>query len=567
MRQINEMYTEKGKKLKDGAVFCEYYPRPMLKRDSFFSLNGIWDFGVSDNEIVYDKKIRVPFCPESLLSEVNQAFDEDKILFYKKEFTLPEDFNKGRVILHFGAVDQCCEVYLNNTFVGGNIGGYDEFSFDITDILAENNLLELRVTDKLSNCILPYGKQCKNPKGMWYTRVSGIWQTVWIESVPCEYIKSIKIDVTLSSAHIAIDGINDGKIIVPCINKETIIKEGRADIEIDNPVLWTPENPYLYDFIIEAGNDRVESYFALRTLSIGVYDGKKRLLLNDTPYFFHGVLDQGYFPDGIFTPADLSCYTDDILKMKNLGFNMLRKHIKIEPEFFYSECDRLGMIVFQDMVNNGKYSFIKDTALPTVGMLKKNDKYTHKDAESRKAFMLSMQKTVERLYNHPSICQWTIFNEGWGQFCADEMYNRLRELDSSRFIDSASGWFIAKNNDFDSRHIYFKKLKVKECDKPIFISEFGGYSLNIENHIFNLKSSYGYGKFKCREDFVTALKNLYLNEVLPLIDKGLCATVYTQLSDVEDETNGLLTYDRMVSKVKEEEFAEISEKLKEKILK
>ena len=565
MREINTLYTEKGENFDVNAD--KIYPRPGLKRDSFFSLDGIWEFGVGTTE-VYDRKICVPFCPQSLLSGIGEVFSEDKTLFYKKEFSLPENFNIGRVLLHFGAVDQQCEVYLNGILIGEHLGGYDAFSFDITEILLKENVLSVKVKDILRNKIMPYGKQCENPKGMWYTSVSGIWQTVWCESVPDKYIKSLKISTTLTSAQILVDGINDGKITV--IDDENIqaeLKDGLAVINIENPKLWTPESPHLYKFILEAGEDRVESYFALRTLSIGKCGDKNRLLLNGKPYFFHGVLDQGYFSDGIFTPASLTEYTDDILKMKSLGFNMLRKHIKVEPEFFYSECDRLGMVVFQDMVNNGKYSFLMDTALPTIGLLRKNDKRSHKNPLSREMFIVSMEKTVSQLYNHPCICQWTIFNEGWGQFCADELYDRLKALDSSRFIDSASGWFYSKKNDFDSRHIYFRKLKAKVSDKPLFISEFGGYSLNIKNHVFNKKSTYGYGKFTDREEFVKALRNLYLTEVLHLVEKGLCATVYTQLSDVEDETNGLVTYDRKIMKVNPLEFADIYEKIQQKILK
>ena len=566
MRQTNKLYTEKGEKFGD---FTEcIYPRPQFKRDSFYSLDGIWQFGVNDTTEIYDKEIIVPFCPESLLSGINEAFSEDKTLFYKREFSLPNDFNIGRVLLHFGAVDQSCQVYLNGILLGEHYGGYDAFSFDITQHLSDKNVLTVKVKDTLKNCIFPYGKQCENPGGMWYTRVSGIWQTVWCESVPENYISSIKISTTQCSAEIFVNGINEGEITF--LGEEDIkapIINGKAFIRFDNPHLWSPEDPYLYYFSIKAGGDSVSSYLALRTLTIDEYNGKKRLLLNGKPYFFHGALDQGYFSDGIFTPASLTEYTDDILKMKSLGFNMLRKHIKVEPEFFYSECDRYGMVVFQDAVNNGKYSFFRDTALPTVGLLKKTDKNSHKNPISRKRFIEGMEKTVKQLYNHPSICQWTIFNEGWGQFCADEMYDRLKTLDSSRFVDSASGWFFANNNDFDSRHIYFRKLKVKTSDKPIFISEFGGYSLNIEGHVFNSKSTYGYGKFSNREDFAATLRNLYLNQVLPLVEKGLCATVYTQLSDVEDETNGLITYDRKVMKIKPSEFADIYDKIKEKILK
>ena len=247
--------------------------------------------------------------------------------------------------------------------------------------------------------------------------------------------------------------------------------------------------------------------------------------------------------------------------MKALGFNMLRKHIKVEPEQFYYDCDRLGMVVFQDMVNNGDYSFFRDTALPTVGLLRRNDRRLHKDVRSRRAFEDGMCRTVRQLYNHPSICYWTIFNEGWGQFCADEMYQLLRTLDSSRFIDSTSGWFLARETDVDSRHIYFRKVKLKSSDKPLVLSEFGGYSYKPEGHVFNTEQTYGYGKCATREDFVAAIRRLYTDEVLPLVGKGLCAAVYTQVSDIEDETNGLLTYDRRVAKLLPEEFLDISERL------
>lgn len=552
MGKFNKLYTENGWNL-SGEPW-QKYPRPQLKRDSFFSLNGEWDFSVGKES--FDRKITVPFCPESILSGVNEIFDEKETVYYRKSFSLPEGFNKGRVILHFGAVDQICFVTLNGKRVGSHKGGYDAFSFDITDLLAKDNVLIVAVKDTLSDRILPYGKQKKNRGGMWYTPVSGIWQSVWCESVPEKYIKSLRIDVTLNTADIKFEGIEEGNVTVE--NKTFDIVNSCAHIEIENPNNWTPENPYLYYFTAKSGKDEIESYFALRTLRI---EGNK-LLLNEKPYFFHGVLDQGYFSDGIFTPACEDSYTDDILKMKSLGFNMLRKHIKVEPEIFYFECDRIGMAVFQDMVNNSDYSFIRDTALPTVSMVKRSDIKSHKNTETRNAFISGMKKTVTQLYNHPCIVEWTIFNEGWGQFCADEMYTLLKQLDSSRFIDSASGWFKAQKNDFDSLHIYFKRLKAEQGEKPVFLSEFGGYSYKIKGHSFNTENTYGYGKYDSKAKFVSALRDLYENQVMPLKTKGLCATVYTQLSDVEDETNGLLTYDRKVLKITPEEFAEVSEKLK-----
>lgn len=313
----------------------------------------------------------------------------------------------------------------------------------------------------------------------------------------------------------------------------------------------------MYHFTVQTGEDRVQSYFALRTLEIKDVDGYPRICLNGKPYFFHGLLDQGYWQDGIFTPNSPAAYEQDILFAKKLGFNMLRKHIKIEPQLFYYACDRLGMVVFQDMVNNGAYSFLRDTALPTVGLKWLPDRWLHRNKRSRAAFEQAMVETVEILYNHPCICYWTIFNEGWGQFCAATMYKRLKTLDDSRVIDTASGWFSGVDSDVDSRHVYFRKVRLKAGKKPLVLSEFGGYSYQVEGHVFNPKKEYGYGKCTSREEFVQALRKVYLEEVAPLIEKGLCAAVYTQISDVEDEVNGLVTYDRQVEKVKPEELADL----------
>ena len=525
------------------------YPRPQLKRDSFFCLNGVWDFSVGSEN--FDMKILVPFAPESMLSGIYKSFPEEEFRFYKKEFSLPEGFVKDRVILHFGAVLNICEVFLNGESIGSHVGGYDAFCFDITRLLKEKNTLVVKVKYSLKEGVLPYGKSSNKRGGMWYTPVSGIWQTVWIESVPQNYIKDIKIDTTLDSADIKINGADAGEITVKTpqgeINAE--FKEGRAEIIIPSPEHWSPENPYLYYFEIKSGQDKIESYFALRTLEIKEADGVPRILLNGKPYFFNGLLDQGYFPDGLFTPATPAAFTNDIREMRRLGFNMLRKHIKIEPESFYYDCDRLGMVVFQDMVNNGDYNFIRDTALPTVGIKRLSDKNMHKDKKARAQFESDMEKTVSRLYNHPSICYWTIFNEGWGQFCSSQMYHKLKKLDSTRIIDSASGWFFGGESDVRSEHVYFKPYKFKRDSKPVVLSEFGGYCLRVDGHIFNLSSEYGYKKIASAQELQKEICALYERDVVPAVKKGLCAAVYTQVSDVEDEINGILTYDRKICKL------------------
>ncbi len=552
---ITDLYTADGENSK--GIPWNAYPRPQMVRDSFFCLNGAWDF--YEYEGAPAEKITVPFCPESLLSGINRRQGKNPQPIYKKSFSLPNGFVKDRAILHFGAVDNYACVMLNGKEIGEHTGGYESFYFDITDALLPENELTVYVSDTLDT-VLPYGKQKENRGGMWYTPVTGIWQTVWIESVPENYIHDIDIKTGEGFADISVFGVDEGVII--CEGKEFSVKDGKAHIEIESPCLWSPENPHLYNFTVKAGKDEVKSYFALRTLEIKTVDGISRLCLNGKPYFFHGLLDQGYFSDGIFTPATEKGFENDILAMKELGFNMLRKHIKVEPEQFYYDCDRLGMVVFQDMVNNGKYSFLRDTALPTIGMKRLPAKFMHRSKAVKQAFIDGMKSTVNQLKNHPCVCCYTVFNEGWGQFDADKMYDMMKSLDPTRFIDATSGWFFGKKSDVSSHHVYFKAVKIKPSKRPMVLSEFGGYSYKLPRHSFNLDKTYGYKKFDDGKAFEDAFETLYLNEVLPAIKLGLSAAVYTQLSDVEDETNGLLTYDRKVCKVDKSRMLEIAEKIK-----
>ncbi len=555
--KFTRLYTAEGKSIVGQP--WDVYPRPQMKRKSFFSLNGEWELSYGERE---REKIIVPYPPESILSGLGKDMGKYPVLKYRKIFSLPKSFIKDRVILNFGAVDQICKVKLNGVLIGEHRGGYDSFSFDITTSLLEKNILEVEVTDELENKVLPYGKQRRKRGGMWYTPVTGIWQTVWLESVPNVYIKDLKIDTGVSYVEISADS-PDGIIVLktPHSKIEHEFKNGKAHIAIKNPRMWSPSDPYLYKFILKAGEDEVESYFAIRTLEIKEIDGVKRICLNGEPYFFHGLLDQGYYSDGIFTPASPENYTRDIQAMKALGFNTLRKHIKIEPEYFYYECDRLGMIVFQDMVNNGSYSFLRDTAMPTIGLGKLATIFTRRTQAQKQAFILGMKRTVKQLYNHPCVCYWTIFNEGWGQFDSDKIYEALHKLDNTRIIDSTSGWFKKRESDVESLHVYFKPVKLKPSKRPIVLSEFGGYSYNVKDHVFNTSKTYGYKKFDNREDFEKALLDLYENEIIPNISKGLCASIYTQVSDVEDETNGLITYDRVITKVSRERMLELAEKL------
>lgn len=533
------------------------YPRPQLKRNSFLSLNGKWDDGAL-----------VPFPLGSVLSGVSGETPSEYT--YHRSFEIPEDFVKDRTFLHFGAVDCIAKVYVDGEKIGEHAGGYLPFSFDITAFGAGAHVLKVEISDETSP-MYPYGKQTLKPGGMWYTPISGIWGSVWIESVPKDHIQKIRLTPSLNDVRIETEGgMGEYRVRVydrqdpkegTCILDKTFSERSFA-LKIPDPKRWSPESPNLYGLIITSGEDEITSYFALREVSIREIDGYKRICLNGEPYFFHGVLDQGYFPEGIFLPNNEAGYEQDILKMKELGINTLRKHIKVEPEYFYEACDRLGMIVFQDMVNNGKYSFFKDTALPTVFHGKISDRRRHRDKEMRQIFLDHAKETIEHLYDHPCICYYTIFNEGWGQFDSDNVYEKVKEWDPTRIIDSTSGWFKQKKSDVESIHCYFKPIKPVESDQPVVVSEMGGYSIRIPGHYFNKTDNYGYKTFENTEDLTAAIVSLYENEVIPYIAKGLCGSIYTQLSDVEDETNGFYTYDRRVCKVDPVKIKALAEKLK-----
>ena len=559
---VDLMTTAGEELLETREAAWQVYPRPQMRRSSYFNLNGNWEFMVN-----YENQglIRVPFCPESKLSGFSKHYEEGSMLQYSRSFTLPEGFNRGRVLLHIGAADQRAEVFLNGKPVGSHQGGYEAFCCDITDALTAHNRLSICCFDDLEDQSYPYGKQTMNRGGMWYTPVSGIWQTVWLESVPEEYIHKLNMENRGYGVTISIEPKRDGVVKVANLGEFPLV-DGSVTITPEEPHLWSPEDPYLYDFVVETEHDLVESYFAIRSLEIKKVGKYPRLCLNGKPYFFHGLLDQGYWPDGLFTPAKPECYAEDILAMKKLGFNTLRKHIKVEPEEFYYQCDKLGMIVWQDMVNNSDYNFLRDTVLPTIGIQKLDDRNLHGDPRERKMFLEGMTATVNQLKNHPCICYWTIFNEAWGQFDSDNVYETFKKLDDTRFIDSTSGWFRRKKTDVDSRHVYFRKVKLKgDGKKPLVLSEFGGKTYKCEGHVFNPDKSYGYGGCDSLQALSEAVSNLYKDEILPCAKNGLCAAIYTQVSDVEDEINGLLTYDRAVEKLNAETMLPIAEALQKAV--
>ena len=538
-------------------------PRPQCSRARTFLLNGTWTMN--------GQEVSVPFPPESPRSGFHGEVPE--VLDYGKRFRLPEDFDQPVVLLHFGAVDQVAEVWLNGLFLGSHRGGYLPFQFDISSHLHREgeNVLRVRATDTLS-IDLPYGKQRKKRGGMWYTPASGIWGSVWLENVPADYIAGLQITPDLTGIDLGLRTV--GRLsgftaeVWPDGSEEEPFRfsfQGHTGrIDLPEPLLWTPEHPQLYRLRITAGEDTVLSYFALRTIGVGEAGGRKRVFLNGKPIFLHGLLDQGYFEDGIYTPGDFREYERDVLRAKALGFNTLRKHIKIEPEPFYYACDRHGMLVIQDMVNSGIYRFFFETFLPNMSFIvRRDDQHPELDRNRKDFFIAHMKETMELLWNHPCIIVYTIFNEGWGQFESDRLYRLAKEWDPTRLIDSTSGWFAQKESDFDSRHVYFHDIRLRPKERPMLLSECGGFSMGVEGHLFqNMKKLFGYGMCHDTEELTDAVIHMYEAMVLPAVRRGLCGAVYTQLTDVEEEVNGLYTYDRAVCKVKKDRMRALSRKLR-----
>ncbi len=547
----------------DNSHNWQDYPRPQMKRNSYIPLAGIWQLALENSDGDREKigEIMVPYPPESRISGIERQLGENEKYIYSRIFEIDEKLDDKKVVMHFGAVDTQCIIYVNDRLIGGHVGGYVPFDIDITALAkVGTNKVKVEVSDRLDTDY-SYGKQSKNRGGMWYTPISGIWQTVWVEILPAAHIENMKITPALDSVSIETTGGRTEKTIEIFTDGGVLTHRYTGDIteiKIENPINWTPEKPYLYNFVLTCGEDRIESYFALRTVTIQSIKGQRYICLNGKPYFFHGLLDQGYYSDGIYTPATPMGYLRDIRTAKKLGFNTLRKHVKLEPDLFYYYCDKEGMMVFQDMLNSGEYHYIIDTVLPTLGMKRG---VTHRPNEKRRAFFeKECRDIISHLYNHPSVCFYTIFNEGWGQYEADRIYTELKEIDPSRVWNASSGWFKEKLSDVDSEHIYFKPVKVKINPKrPMLITEFGGYAYKVKGHSFNIDKTYGYKKFATARRFTQALTNLYTDKIVKAIKNGLNGAIITQLSDVEDETNGMVTYDRQVVKADEKEMQRIAD--------
>lgn len=601
---LHPLYTPWGEKIAQENQYEDIwpeYPRPQLKRENYRMLNGAWDYAIVPIETVstdtvgkepvsgssapsypaFQGTIRVPFSPECLLSGVGKTLMPEEYLWYHRDLTFSEEElvkkQAGcRCLLHFEAVDQEASVYLNDTLVASHSGGYLPFSADITDFVSAAPVpLYVRVRDLTDTSYATRGKQTLQRGGMFYTPQSGIWQSVWYEWVPSNYIVRYEITPDYDNACVKIVlfshapfsdvtcKVSEADCTVTERRTEAVERDGLCrtvlTLVFSEPFLpWTPETPHLYTFRLQADEDCVEGYFAMRCFTVEPdEDGMLRFCLNHKPYFLHGLLDQGYWSDGLMTAPCDEALIYDITLAKDLGFNMLRKHIKIENERWYYHCDRLGMIVWQDMVSGGTTYHMPwvcylPTLFPHMSAHTKDHHYklfSRASKEGRDSWEKECLDTIDHLYNVPSIAVWVPFNEGWGQFDAARIAKMVAKKDPSRPLDHASGWFDQKAGDFRSIHNYFRPLKVKSDGKRAFvISEYGGYACHIEDHS-SVDRIYGYRKYANLKDLEEAVNDLFDHQLFPLVAKGLSGAVYTQLSDVEEEVNGLVTYDRRVVKL------------------
>lgn len=570
------LMTPWGEHLDENCILTEY-PRPQMRRDSYLNLNGRWEYAITDSDESprrWDGTILVPFSPESALSGVGRSLQPGQTLWYRREVILPQGFipADGRLLLHFGAVDQEAAVYWNGRLLGRHMGGYNAFTLDATDALGPRNSLVVRVHDDTDASFHSRGKQKTRRGGIWYTPQSGIWQTVWMEAVPRHYIESLRIVPLFDQSAVEVmvrcsqplqcEATVDGRT-VPFTSGEP------ARIPMPDFRAWSPEDPYLYDLSVTLGEDRVESYFGMRKMEVRAdRGGVKRLFLNGEPYFQSGLLDQGYWPDGLYTAPSDEALIYDIQTAKVMGFNLLRKHIKVEPMRWYYHCDRLGMLVWQDMPSGGgKYRFSTITLPLVTGIHRRDNHYrafARASSQGRGEYMDELEEMVGQLFNAPSVVLWVPFNEGWGQFDSTLVMERLRALDPTRPVDPASGWHDQGAGELRSLHVYFKPFRFRRDrrGRALALSEFGGYNLRVDGHCFNQKD-YGYRRLPDAAALWRDFSRLYEREVLPAVPRGLCASVYTQLSDVEDELNGLMTYDRRVVKLDADEVRELNERLKE----
>ena len=561
------------------------YPRPAMRRDSCEILNGPWQYAITQTAeypAAWQGSILVPYSPEAPASGVNRTLQPGQWLHYHRLFAPPAG-EGGRVLLHFGAVDYACAVQVNGHLAGGHRGGYWPFTLDITDLLngTDRNSLWVAVQDPTGHGTQARGKQTLKPGGMFYPAQSGIWQTVWLERVPDNYIQTLTVTPDYDArtvtvrVHTAKPGgaVNlwamvraGGVTIAEDWGSDEADQDGEVTLNIPEEHFfpWSPDTPFLYDLTVgtnqgeEAGLDTVHSYFALRKWSCAPdAHGVLRFCLNDKPILLNGLLDQGYWPEGLYTPPSDAAVERELSEVKALGFNLLRKHAKIEPQRWYYHCDRLGLIVWQDIVNGGSaynlwfVTYLTNVLQPLLRRFPDGKAcrrlLSRAKPAGREEYAHELADTVQALRCHPCIACWVPFNEGWGQFDAGKAVQALRTLDGTRLVDEASGWFDQGGGDVHSLHNYFYPLRIRPQKRTVALSEYGGIAWPMPGHEPPRKT-YGYGTAKDRQELTARYKKLQLKTVLPQLEKGLSALVYTQLTDVEDEVNGLFTYDRAAVK-------------------
>jgi beta-galactosidase/beta-glucuronidase len=560
------------------------YPRPQFVRDAWMNLNGLWDYAIAPTTqhtiAAYQGKILVPFAAESALSGVGKTVGKDNQLWYRRTFTLPQTFNGKNTLLHFGAADWQCEVFVNGKKAGEHKGGYDPFSFDITALLNKSASQEIvvKVWDPSDEGPQPRGKQVKNPNSIWYTPVTGIWQTVWLEAVPKTFIQSAKYFPDIDNQNISI--VADVKNFQPGDKLVLVVSDGSQKMEqattnaqmklpIANVKLWSPSSPFLYDLNIRVVRnnkvvDEVKSYFAMRKISVGTdMNGIKRMMLNNQFLFQYGPLDQGWWPDGLYTAPTDEALKFDIEKTKAMGFNMIRKHVKVEPARWYYHCDKLGMLVWQDMPS-GDMGNRWDSRPGIIGLATERDR----SPESETIFKTEWEEIMNDNFNSPSIVVWVPFNEAWGQFKTTEIVNWTVSKDTTRLVNAASG-----GNFFPVGHIIDLHNYPDPCmpspqlygEQIIVLGEYGGLGLPVEGHTWQEKNNWGYQSFPDKEELLKKYES-FIDRFPELIKKGLSAAVYTQTTDVEIEVNGLMTYDRKVVKMPEERLKDAHQKMYDKDL-
>lgn len=570
----NPLLTRWAEKLTVDNVHQEY-PRPQMVREDWLNLNGLWDYAIRPRDenkpMDFDGQILVPFPIESALSGVKKEVGRDNRLWYKRKFEIPAGWTGKRMLLHFGAVDWDTTVWVNGKKVGTHRGCYDPFTFDVTEALNNKGSQEvvLSVWDQTDNGTQPRGKQVTNPKGIYYTSVTGIWQSVWLEPVPDAHIEKFKIipDIDAGVLRLTVHGANtksqhalkaiakDGAKIVASATGNPAIE---FELKIPGAKLWSPDSPFLYDlniYLEQDGQtiDTVTSYFGMRKISVGKDEyGFNRLMLNNKPLFQYGPLDQGWWPDGLYTAPTDEALRYDLDITRKMGFNMLRKHVKIEPARFYYHCDRLGILVWQDMPNGNDRSLRVKSSDP---------KDANRDPESAKQFEAELKAMIDNLYNHPSIVTWVLFNEGWGQYDTKRLARWLKQYDSTRISDAASGWADRGVSDMYDAHLYpGPGMEDVEPERVTVLGEYGGLGLPVEGHLWVKDKSWGYRSFKTKEALAVKYESL-LNSLYGMIGRGLSAAVYTQTTDVESEVNGLMTYDREVIKFDTDKMARLHQKL------